>query len=441
MDKEIIDGLIWIGQSYKKILCDSAVSCAFPYKKGSLCYVHEAERRGCCRKVPFKPEWMEPGKSRIFLAHRDDQKAHSKGRIFGYFVLAGVEEVAPARTIPLLLSRDVRQVGGDPGTGDLMLRVFRADLGTELSNAKIEAVSETGDRLVVEGTTGKGGGYLISNLPVKRYELTVSTPGYEAGTTPGICVTEKRKLSLDIYVTPRKPREKDKLTRKCWDGSMIVTHVFLKGRWVKTDETCPPIPKLPRPPKRRVILQNCWDGSEIVVARWEGGQWVSTGAKCPKFPVWPEPGHPDDEPPVDENIFEEHRDCSLRLKPRGIYLMDALAKEISTAFHCAPKLRRIQREYLRAKSDTERLNITIGARHVFNVLVNDILRDRRRKTCIPPGLSRWTEPRGELVLFKDWPVLERKPQAAFRGLLRIDGNRLIERIKQGVSPIGIDSLR
>jgi nucleoid DNA-binding protein len=54
-------------------------------------FVKEAQLRGCCRKLPFVLGWMEFGKTKIFLAHRDRHKDKSKGSIFGYFVLHRIE--------------------------------------------------------------------------------------------------------------------------------------------------------------------------------------------------------------------------------------------------------------------------------------------------------------------------------------------------------------
>lgn len=70
------DSLLWIGSRY-----------TIPR------FVHEAMERGCCRKVPSRPAWLaEGGRHRVFLAHQDDL-SHQHGVIFGYFELAGVDEV------------------------------------------------------------------------------------------------------------------------------------------------------------------------------------------------------------------------------------------------------------------------------------------------------------------------------------------------------------
>ncbi len=115
--KKCIDAMIWIGQSYPEILCDqipptdphsyySEYCYLSPRGKKRRCFVHEAELRGCCRKVPRILEWMTPGKSLIFLVHRDIYKKNKRlkrkgnrscGSIFGYFVLDRIEIITDPR--------------------------------------------------------------------------------------------------------------------------------------------------------------------------------------------------------------------------------------------------------------------------------------------------------------------------------------------------------
>ncbi len=106
------DTLIWIGKRfYPKILCQkSSRPLEFSYpSKGypsngyppkeiwpQNCYVHEAEIRGCCRKVPVIPNWLTPGKSRIFLAHQNG-KRKGCACLFGYYVFNRVEMVFPKK--------------------------------------------------------------------------------------------------------------------------------------------------------------------------------------------------------------------------------------------------------------------------------------------------------------------------------------------------------
>ena len=52
-------------------------------------YVVEGMNLGCCKRIPILPSDVIPGRSRVFLAHDEGKKG--QGRIFGFFVLSGVE--------------------------------------------------------------------------------------------------------------------------------------------------------------------------------------------------------------------------------------------------------------------------------------------------------------------------------------------------------------
>ncbi len=54
-------------------------------------YVVEALNLGCSKRVPNLPSDVIPGRSRVFLAHDEGKKG--QGRIFGFFVLSGVEVI------------------------------------------------------------------------------------------------------------------------------------------------------------------------------------------------------------------------------------------------------------------------------------------------------------------------------------------------------------
>ena len=54
-------------------------------------YVVEGMNVGCCKRIPTLPSDAVPGKSRVFLAHDEGKKG--QGRIFGFFVLSGVEVI------------------------------------------------------------------------------------------------------------------------------------------------------------------------------------------------------------------------------------------------------------------------------------------------------------------------------------------------------------
>ena len=92
------DAILWIGKSYAEILCGKIPEYDYcpideKKKKKERCYVHEAELRGCCRKIPDIYDWLIPEKSRIFLVHKDGHEEKTRGSLFGYFILKRFEFV------------------------------------------------------------------------------------------------------------------------------------------------------------------------------------------------------------------------------------------------------------------------------------------------------------------------------------------------------------
>jgi len=458
------DGLLWIGASYARILCRSQKSCAYPFRqRGPHCYVHEAEWRGCCRKVPARPEWLIPGRSRIFLVHRDDLKSRDLGKIFGYFVLARLEytrgggpDHSPVETA------EYRPPGGAP-PALLEGWVYRGDRSRPLPGVEVHFFRQE-DETVHRTRTDSRGGY---RLPVEsgRYQLTVEAPGYETVVFPGIQARERTRRRQDVYLHPRPCREGAELRRRCWDDSLMVTHRCVGGRWVPTDEECP---DLPEPPPEcnddAVLTSQCWDGSEIITHVCRDGAWVATGERCPDPPdeddgedgngsggagegdggqgegggkggpgggATGQNGGDGPEIPVDITLFEEHRSCSLRLKPRGVYLVDALTAEITAAFSEALASHGIGREYRQAANDSQRQAVVKRGRVLFREVVEAVRRERRPRTKIPAALNEMADLRGELVLFRRPVLMEVFPTAAFRGLIRIDGDALLQQVAAG----------
>ncbi|MEW6030084.1 MAG: hypothetical protein ACOYZ8_15965 [Chloroflexota bacterium] len=57
-------------------------------------YIEEANSRGCCRRMPDLPEWVQPGATRVFLAHQGDQRPNSsRGVLFGYYLLGRIQVI------------------------------------------------------------------------------------------------------------------------------------------------------------------------------------------------------------------------------------------------------------------------------------------------------------------------------------------------------------
>ena len=75
-DNQAPDIIMWVGSEFYPTI-DS--------------YVKEAFNLGCAKRIPQLPAEILPGKSRCFLAHDEGKKG--QGRIFGFFVISGVEVI------------------------------------------------------------------------------------------------------------------------------------------------------------------------------------------------------------------------------------------------------------------------------------------------------------------------------------------------------------
>lgn len=136
---------------------------------------------------------------------------------------------------------------------------------------------------------------------------------------------------------------------------------------------------------------------------------------------------------TDDEEFAEHRSCSLRLNHGAIYLVDALSAEITDTFSRRLNRTRIKERYKAARGK-RRERLTSEGRELFNAIADAATTP---DATIPPALKGKSYVRGPLVLFKDPPLLERCPKAAFRSLERIDGDDLIKQICDGITRPGI----
>jgi DNA-binding protein HU-beta len=371
---ECMDYLIWIGQSYSKVLCGLKKStCAIPFRKRPPhCYIHEAEWRGCCRKVPGIPLLAITGRTRIFLAHKDGLKQSEQGRIFGYYVLDGIETIKGIST-PL----------------DMPLQNRRTAKGSKGEITKAQCWDDS----IIES----------SRMIDKRCPPLESCPKCKEGKTK---------------------------TVKCPDGSYITTHKCVDGRWVRTQEKCADNDdegeddeKECEDGKRKFLI--CDDG--VVVSHiCINGIWKATGAKCPE-PIPPE-----------QTMFETERSCSLRLKPGSVYLVDALASDISKQLKKNIEKENLIASYIKAKKVAEMESLLERGRKIFIDTVDEVKKQRKTKTKIPDVLKNKVELRGEFVYFKNKVVFEKYPSASFRGILRIDGDRIIKQVSEGKTFIEID---
>ena len=362
------DYLIWIGKSYSRVLCGlKKATCAIPFREGSShCYIHEAEWRGCCRKVPQIPLFAITGQTRIFLAHKDTLQKREQGRIFGYYVLKSIE-VIKGISQPL----------------SMPLQNFR----------EIKTFRDT----VMEGECWDGSKIKTSKLVDERCSPLEPYPECEEGA-----IKEK----------------------KCPDGTIITTHKCVDGYWVKTNEKCEDNGDESDCEEREYKFQLCDEGliaSHICI----DGEWKETGAECP------EPNTPD------QTMFETERACSLRLKPGSIYLLDALASDITTHFKDRLKKEDLKEKYLKAKSDSEKEVLIARGRKLFVDVVEAVKEKRNSYTRIPDKLANKAELRGEFVFFNKKVIFEKYPSASFRGILKVDGDKIIEQVSEGKPKIKI----
>lgn len=340
-DNVCIDGMLWIGNKLKK------------YRTVDD-FIKEARLRGCCRQLPSVPGWVEFGKTKFFLAHRDVQKTRERGCIFGYFVLQRIEIITSNRIAKEL----VKKVKSDclwPRNIQEYIESIRRWEEEKFSEKEIERLLKA--RLqqehmpnVAKGKTGKKP---LSNGDTEKY----------------------RKLI---------------------------------GRVLK-----------------KVIEE------------------------------WLDPSCGTSFPPTHRRNVEGHRMCSLRGKPGSVYAVDALCAAIECLLaklleellskedekkgnrevieKIARRNKRKWEVWLKKKSgrkyrwDTETLLEQYEG--PFRKAVEAVYRDWKPRYPVDPRLKGKVEVHGELVVFKrPFPIFEKAPQAAFLGVCRIDGEKLIEQI-------------
>lgn len=355
-DRAIWDAILWIGQSYSEILCDQELElfswyCDIKGEQKYRCYVHEAEMRGCSRKIPQAPDWLVPRKSRIFLMYRDKSSVE-RGLIFGYFVLRRFEHIVS------------RHYG----------KVFT-------NGESIPWVEEVCQEIISA---------ILEKIEAAR-------------------IVEIRGCHRD-FIESSLRKEFDKRWEKGW------TRQLRKGSGVTIRPR--PVEKTQWPSSEELLDEDLTDFLEDIledtIQDWVEEQIKKRGTGSPKWP-WPDG---DNVPvPMPDTNYEEPRYCSKRLKVGAIYAVDALAADITDTFV----------QELAGKRPT-----TIKAgEEIFRETLMKVRQGYRDGTLtkIDPRIQDHAEIRGELVVFKQpYPVFERKPKAAFRGLLCIDGDRLLEEI-------------
>ena len=421
---ECVDGLLSIGGSYRWFSCDSETTCAIPTRPLSddHCFVHEAEWRGVSRKVSTVPHWSIPGRTRIFLAYRGSRRAKKSVRIYGYFVLHRVEVLGPFPKVKTFFEEKIDESAAESAISLLDVVLYDADTGKRLKEATVFVSRTKTDNTKTEITKASPfkRGHFRSELPLGRYSISVSASGYQPLSISGNCSVSGKHHRQSLFLNPVEPTKSKETerTKKCPDGSVIITHRYIDGMWERTKEKCDD-----DEPEEcldgDLNFDMCEDGSIIVTDVCVDGNWKSTGAQCPK-PM-----------PIDDEILIPDRSCSKRLQPRGIYLVDALAAEIADAFSTALKDTDIKSSYGRAATDSQRQEAISKGKVLFKQIVQHVHGQRTQKTKVPHILRGKAYCRGELVLFKHPPLLNIKPRPFFRSPTYIDGDHLLEQIAHG----------
>lgn len=145
-------------------------------------------------------------------------------------------------------------------------------------------------------------------------------------------------------------------------------------------------------------------------------------------------------------LLEGRRLCGLRSKEShgdslqnpAIYLVDALTRDVDKIF-CTLIKALIEEELQLSgsphKVSAKNLKDKAMSRQLFEEAVRLAQELPRTAPEVPGILKGRAEAHGPLVLFdQPYPVFHRFPQAAFRGLIAIDGDQLIEEVTETYRP-------
>ncbi len=359
------DAMLWIGQSYAQILCDQKPEpfseyCYIKDNRKQRCYVHEAEMRGCCRKIPRAPKWLVPEKSRIFLIHRDG-KSIEQGSIFGYFVLQRFEHI---------ISGKVEEAVTDAKKIPWIEQVCQEIIEVILETIEEEAIGE------ILGRHRD----LIEDKAKEEFSRRWKK-GVEEQLIKGYCITPRPKpIEAVHWPRPNEPVE-DPLIDILEDILEELIEDWVKDQIKKVTDPLP-----------------------------------GKGGKLKKAIT----GNSDDAYISNEDsMLEGARFCSKRLKVGATYVVDALTAAITDAF--AQKLARKRPATIREGED------------LFRATIKEVHKKYRSGTLaeIDPRLKDHAVIHRELAVFKQpYPVFERIPRADFRGLLCVDGDKLLDEIAE-----------
>lgn len=334
-------------------------------------FVKEAQLRGCCRQLPFIPFWMRPRKSKIFLAHRDIHKTKKRGSVFGYFVLQRIEVITKDEIIQSLQHR--RNID---------------NLWPRNLNDYISCIDEWGKQ-----------DYSESEIRMKLKER----------------LQYKHLKEIATGKTSSKPSGEESNE---WIVDLIedVLEDLLN-----------------------ICLPDFGDDEDYDIIDFISDILDILFCNYPAPPV----------------RGESHRMCSFRKGPGSVYALDALCAAIHSYYrYLLPKylvseserygksqrqvLNKIHLDNMKAWKNWQkyRKNNEWRTRELldyykgpFREAVKIVFDNWERKYPIDKRLREKAENFGELiVLKKPFPIIEKTPQAAFRGVCQINGDRLIDQI-------------
>lgn len=81
-------------------------------------FITEAQQQGCSRRLPGRLDWVKPGDTRVYLAHKNDQVNKAFGVLFGFYTINSIhviyDDLECERDIKYKTCRPVLRPGAKP---------------------------------------------------------------------------------------------------------------------------------------------------------------------------------------------------------------------------------------------------------------------------------------------------------------------------------------
>lgn len=362
------DAIIWIGQSYPEILCSikpEPKTYDDYCNKMDNCYVHEAEMRGCCRRVPKTPKRLIPDKSRIFLIHRDG-KPDDQGSIFGYYIMRRFEKIGSESIDNMIQGREI----------NLWLEEF--------CQKNVKVISDKVKEEGIDNILNQYNVLMENNIKEKIPEYWKK--GVEQRLAKGYCFTSKPKPpESSSWPAPDNSIE-DMLTDILEDILKELIEDWI-GEQIK---------KLNNPSSERheelkkAIKNNFTNKSEFGYI------------------------------PLENSFLEFERHCSKHFRIGATYVVDALTAAITDEFNQKIEKKRPMKIGAGKKLFLKTVE-EIRKKYENGTLI--------KLTEMDKSLKGHAKFRGELIVFDTpYPVFEHKERADFRGIRYVDGNKMLNEI-------------